>query len=136
MGRVNSNRKGKRGERAFAKVMEELGYEARRSQQYQGVSSDPDSADLQHSIANVRAEIKFGYDDEELWRQTVKKWIKDAKLETPEGSLWFIAWKRTRKQWEIIFEIEGIIVKTDDVEGALHYLEAQMEGSLTAQLHS
>jgi len=37
---MNSNQKGKVGEREFAKVCREHGYEARRGQQYNGIEGD------------------------------------------------------------------------------------------------
>jgi len=43
---MNSNQKGKVGEREFAKVCREHGYDARRSQQYCGANGDADVVGL------------------------------------------------------------------------------------------
>lgn len=54
--RVNSNAKGKRGERAVCQFLKEkLGIEARRSQQYCGVAGDCDVVGFE----GVHIEVKF-----------------------------------------------------------------------------
>lgn len=52
---MNSNQKGKRGERDAAKFLREHGFEARRGQQFSGGG---DSPDVVHSIPGVHIEVK------------------------------------------------------------------------------
>lgn len=52
---INSKRKGKRGEREFAKLCREYGYDARRSQQYAG---GVDSADV-IGLPGIHVEVKL-----------------------------------------------------------------------------
>lgn len=54
-GKINANKKGKRGEREAAALLREYGFEARRGQQFSGGG---DSPDVVHSIPNVHIEVK------------------------------------------------------------------------------
>lgn len=118
----NANKKGKRGERMACKLLESFGYSARRSQQYSGVRSDSTSADILTSIESIRFEVKFGY-NAELWHKQMQDWIETAKAETPKGKHWAILYKKTgARNWTLIFEIEGMIVQTIDVEQAIKFI--------------
>lgn len=54
-GKIDANKKGKRGEREAAALLREYGFEARRGQQFSGGG---DSPDVVHSIPNVHIEVK------------------------------------------------------------------------------
>ena len=121
---INSNRKGKRYERQACKMLESLDYkmcglnepiEARRSQQYQGVQSEDDSADIQTNIPHLRFEVKGGYNDFNLTSAPVKKWIKTSMDETPPDQVAAILWKKSHMDWIIMFptDEENCIVYTD-----------------------
>lgn len=53
--RINSNLKGKVGERELCQVIREAGFQARRSQQYCGVAGDED---ITHSLPGLYLECK------------------------------------------------------------------------------
>lgn len=122
---TNSTQKGKRGERKASKLLNSMGYAARRSQQYQGVVFDPGSADVaddQQMIKEgydplpARVEVKYGYDDKNLWHKTVQEWIETARQETPYDREWCILWKRSYRPWVIIWDLSGVPVMSEDVE--------------------
>lgn len=126
--------KGKRGERKARDLLNSFGYAARRSQQYSGVVFDSTSADviedeqqLEDGLRSIpaRIEVKFGYEDEELWRKEVQEWIAAAESETPEKERWAILWKQPYRPWTIIFktEPEGIVVQSTEVESVLKSME-------------
>ena len=52
---INSKRKGKTGELEFCNYLKDLGYEARRGQQYSG---SPDSPDIVTDMDNIHFEVK------------------------------------------------------------------------------
>lgn len=132
----NANRKGKRGEREAVKLLRSFGIEARRSQQYQGVVEVEGSADVQSSLANVRIEVKRGYNDVKPSSKQVRGWIEKARSETREGSRWLILWRKDYGQWLVILETtthellsygwfdRPIILFTYDVENVLRALNA------------
>ncbi len=53
---MNSRAKGKRGELEVAELLREMGFEARRSQQYNGAAG---GADVEHNIGGVHVEVKL-----------------------------------------------------------------------------
>jgi len=120
---MNSNQKGKRGEREACKLIQSFGYEARRSQQYSGVRDDATSADIITNIRNVRLEVKYGY-SVELWHKQLQDWIKTAVDETPDETFWVILYKKTRGQWTLITDLKGIIIQTTDIETVLNEFNA------------
>lgn len=95
---INSKQKGSRYERLACKKLKELGYEARRSQQYQG-RRVRGAGDLHTNIPNIRIEVKGGYNDFNLTSSVVKDWVDTAIKETPEGQEIFIMWKKSRMDW-------------------------------------
>ena len=118
----NANQKGKRGERMACKLLKSFGWSARRSQQYSGVRDDRTSADILTDIENIRFEVKYGY-KAELWHKQVKEWIATAKEETPKGKAWAILYKKTgASSWTVIFEMNGIVCQSDDVENVVRLL--------------
>lgn len=121
---INQNKKGSRVERQACKLLEEIDprIEARRSQQYSGVREDDTSADVLTNLSCIRFEIKGGYNDRELYNKEVRQWVHTCKLETPSNQSWCILWKKDYRDWTIIYEMEGIIVKTHQIKKALRYL--------------
>lgn len=99
-GMVNSNLKGKRGERMFAAYLRERGYDARRGQQYAG---GEDSPDVIHSVPGIHFEVKFR---EHLDMKTA---IKQAQEDAPEGDCPVVAFKRKNKDWVAIMSMEDLM---------------------------
>lgn len=121
---ANANQKGKRGERMACKLLEKLGFSARRSQQYSGVRTDSTSADIITDIQDIRFEVKYGY-KAELWHKKVKEWIQQAKEETPSDKAWAILYKKTgSRSWTIIFELNnsGAVCQSTNVESVVKML--------------
>lgn len=106
---VNANRKGKRGERDFCeKILRPMGFECRRAQQYQGVTED--SQDIVHDVHPLlRIEVKYGYDNLELWSKQVQGWITKCEEEAKANGQAeiAIAWRKTRRPWTIIYPALG-----------------------------
>lgn len=100
---ANSCRKGKRGERDFCKHLQEMGYEARRSQQYQGVAVEG-AGDVITSVQGVRFEVKRYKDAPRLWSKLMRDWMDQAIEETPEGKMPVIAIRGNREPWRYVYE--------------------------------
>lgn len=120
---VNSNAKGKRGERMACKLLKKFGWGARRSQQYSGVRTDATSADIITDLnEHIRFEVKYGKDNTDIYNKLCKDWIKQTKAETPEDKQWAILRKKTRQKWTLIFEIDGVICQSADIKEAINLL--------------
>lgn len=96
---VNSNAKGKRGERALAAYLTSLGFPARRGVQYRGGTDSPDV--VSDGLDGVHIECKFGVHGldfgtaifDEAWEQCTR----DAGGKHPA-----LFWKPTgARQWRL-----------------------------------
>lgn len=96
---VNSNQKGKRGEREFAKLLRQHGYEkARRGQQYNGLEGE-DVVGLPYVWTEVKRVEKMD------WAAWIPKAIADCQ---ENGRLfWHIAIRSNRKKWVICQELSS-----------------------------
>lgn len=96
---MNSNRKGKVGEReAAAALTEDLGLEARRGVQYSG---SPDSPDVVHSLPGVHFEVK----------RTERINVYDAMGQATEdagGSVPVVLHRRNRGEWLAIVPLKRL----------------------------
>lgn len=96
---MNSNRKGKVGEReAAAALTEDLGLEARRGVQYSG---SPDSPDVVHSLPGVHFEVK----------RTERISVYDAMGQATEdagGSVPVVLHRRNRGEWLAIVPLKRL----------------------------
>lgn len=119
---INSNKKGSRYERKAVKLLEGLGYEARRSQQYQGVAVEG-AGDLQTNLdGKVRFEVKGGYNDTNLTSAQTKKWVQTAREETPEGTEWVLLWQKSRMDWVALVDWHGdSYLAFTDVQAAINF---------------
>lgn len=98
---ANSCKKGKRGERDFCNHLKEMGYEARRSQQYQGVRVEG-AGDVITSVEGVRFEVKRYKDAPRIWSKQMRDWMDQAIEETPEGKMPVIAIRGNREKWRYV----------------------------------
>lgn len=123
MTRINSNQKGKRGEREAAKFLKSLGYQdARRTQQYNGLGlSDvicPNSLpDIHIEVKYLVAKMDFGTKNfSEAWEQSVR----DCGDKTP-----VLLWKRQGcRTWLMTYETVFIYtVSGSDCGDSLEYLQ-------------
>jgi len=90
---INSKEKGKRGEREWAKFLNDHGFPARRGQQFKGTS---DSPDVEGGIPGTHAEVKF----------TERLRLYDALEQSfNEGSISeisYVAHRRKSKPWIVV----------------------------------
>lgn len=98
MGRINSNRKGKRGELLLCEELRELGFQARRSQQYCGADQ---TADVVTSIEGVHIESKF------VENLSVYKAMGQAVADCGD-SVPVVAHKRSRQEWILILRMKDL----------------------------
>ena len=87
---VNSNRKGKAGERELSKLFRSYGFEgARRSQQFAGINNDADVVGLPH----VHVECK------RVERLNIHEAINQTIRDKREEELGIVAHRKDRTPW-------------------------------------
>lgn len=87
--KINSREKGKRGEREFAKLCREYGYNARRGQQYNGLDGD-DVVGLPNIHVEVKRVEKLNI------YNAIAQSARDSKEKTP-----IVAHKKNNCDWLI-----------------------------------
>lgn len=98
--RINSNRKGKQGERELAKFLRDLGFDARRGQQYEGGS---DSPDVVTDIPGVHLECK------RQEKGNLYLWLDQAKRDAAEGKVPVVAHRKNAREWVAILPLEALL---------------------------
>lgn len=91
--------KGKRGERELARKLREYGYDARRGQQYCGVSGDADVIGL----PGVHIEVK------RTERLSLYDALSQAKSDARPGEMPIVAHRRNNCEWVVIQPLEDWI---------------------------
>ena len=91
MGKINSKRKGKRGELEFSNLCKEHGFNTRRSQQYSGINGDADVVGLE-GIHIERLNIS----------NAMKQAIRDSK----EGEIPIVAHRKNRENWKVTMKLD------------------------------
>lgn len=94
-----SREKGKRGERMFAKLLRDHGYDAKRGVQYQG---SPDSPDVV-GLPGVHAEVKF------VEKLNLHSAMEQSKRDAGEDEMPIVAHKRSREEWLVTMRFEDWI---------------------------
>lgn len=94
-----SREKGKRGERLFAKLLREYGYDAKRGVQYQG---SPDSPDVV-GLPGVHTEVKF------VEKLNLHSAMEQSKRDAGEDEMPIVAHKRSREEWLITMPFDDWI---------------------------
>ena len=74
---VNSRRKGANGEREFAKALTELGFPARRGQQFAGGTDSPDV--VCEGMGGIHFEVKRYRDCKMFSPATIQEWEAQAR---------------------------------------------------------
>ena len=98
---MNSNQKGKRGERELATWLTERGHPARRGQQYSG---SPDSPDVVcPSLAGLHFEAK------RVERLRLHESIEQAIADAGKGMVPIVAHKANRRPWLAILRLDDLI---------------------------
>jgi len=97
---MNSRDKGKRGEREWAAYLTELGYDARRGQQFHG---GPDSPDICGGIPGTHAEVK------RVERLHIHDAIQQAADDAGPDLLPYVAHRRNRGEWLITLRAKDLL---------------------------
>ncbi len=87
---INSRQKGKIGELDFARLLREVGFEARRGQQFAGGT---DSPDVITSVPGVHFEVK------RVERLNVNAAIEQAVADAPTSTFHCVAHRKNKKPW-------------------------------------
>lgn len=95
MGRINSNAKGKRGERALAQALNSLGFLCRRGQQFAGGQDSPDVV----GIPGIHLECKHAN------QLRLKEWQEQATRDAG-ANVPVIAHKYDRSGWWLMVPLE------------------------------
>ena len=90
---INSNRKGKVGEREAALFLRAHGFEARRGQQHAG---GPDSPDVVHDIDGVHLEVK------RVEKLRIYEALEQADRDCPVSDMPVVLHRRNRKPWVVV----------------------------------
>lgn len=99
MGGKASRDKGKRGERMFASLLREHGFDARRGVQYQG---SPDSPDVV-GLPGAHTEVKF------VEKLNLHSAMEQSKRDAGEGEMPIVAHKRSREEWLVTMRFDDWI---------------------------
>ena len=132
---MNSNQKGKRGEREWRDVLRAAGFDARRGQQFAGGTDSPDV--ICPALAGFHFEVKRV---EKLnIENAVAQAVEDAGTKTPT-----VAHKRNRGDWFVTMRADdwlklvGLLVLPSvhiDAEAALKETEAWNAYAEAGQIH-
>lgn len=89
---INSKEKGKVGEREFAALCREHGFEnARRGQQYSGINGDADVVGLE----GIHIEVK------RVERLNIEEALQQSIRDSKEDEIPIVAHRRNREEWKI-----------------------------------
>lgn len=96
---VNSNQKGKRGERELAEFFRNHGIEARRGQQFSGGS---DSPDVVTGLNGIHFEVK------RVEAGNLYNWLDQAKRDAG-NNIPAVAHRRSDKPWVVILDLDDFL---------------------------
>ena len=119
---INSKRKGAKGEIELAHKLEEYGYNARRSVQYNGKDGQADVIGLPHIHIEVKRVEKLNIYD------AIAQAIRDAK----NGNLPAVFHRKNRCNWLVTMELDDFMkiyegyIKAEKVKA---YIEKNTEGN-------
>lgn len=99
MGKINSRQKGCRGEREFAAVLREAGYEARRGQQFSG---SPDSPDV---VTNLPFHFEVKRTEQFNAYKAMAQAVRDAEPSKPP----VVAHKRNGQEWLAVLRMDDFM---------------------------
>lgn len=92
--------KGARGERMFAALLREHGYEAERGCQHSG---GKDSPDVKTNMPNVHWEIKF------VEKLNLHSAMEQSKRDAGDNEMPLVAHKRSREEWLVTMRFDDFI---------------------------
>ena len=103
---MNSRDKGARGERELAEKLRELGYCARRGQQYSGANGDADVVGIPGLHIECKRVEKLNLDD------AMSQSIRDAR----EGEIPVVIHRRNRQNWKVTMRLEDFMSLWEEVD--------------------
>lgn len=108
MGKINSRQKGAKGEREFAAVLREAGYEARRGQQFSGSPDSPDVVtNLPYHFEVKRVEHFNAY-------KAMEQAVRDSDpVKTP-----IVAHRRNKCEWLAVMRMSDFLRMVKRLEPA------------------
>lgn len=101
---TNSRAKGAKGEREWANVLKEHGYEARRGQQYKGGSDSPDVIGL----PGIHQEVKRV----EAFRLYPS--LEQSKRDAADAEIPIVVHRMNRKPWVVVMDAEDFLKMYED----------------------
>lgn len=101
---TNSRAKGAEGEREWANVLKEHGYEARRGQQYKGGSDSPDVIGL----PGIHQEVKRV----EAFRLYPS--LEQSKRDAADAEIPIVVHRMNRKPWVVVMDAEDFLKMYED----------------------
>lgn len=107
MAKINSNQKGKAGEREFSNLCKEYGFDTRRSQQYSGANHDADV----EGIDGLHIEVK------RVEALNVSKAMKQAIGDAREEEVPIVAHRKNNEEWLITLRATDFLELYRFVEG-------------------
>lgn len=96
---INSKRKGKSGELELSHILNDYGYNARRSQQYCGANNDADVVGLPHIHIEAKRVEKLNLYD------AMSQSISDAK----EGEIPVVMHRRNHDYWKVTLKLDDFM---------------------------
>jgi Holliday junction resolvase len=96
---INSRAKGAKGERELASFLRDLGFEARRGQQFHGGS---DSPDVVTNLDNIHLECK------RVEAGNLYTWLEQATRDA-NGKVPVVAHRRNKKDWVAILPLQNLL---------------------------
>lgn len=109
---TNSRRKGKVGELELAKVLTDLGWPARRSQQFCGANGDADV--ICDALPWLSCEVKRREQISQL-----HSWVAKARIDAPPETLGTVFHRKNNCDWLVTMHIDdwAALVRNVDTEG-------------------
>lgn len=100
MGKINSKRKGAVGEREVAHILQEHGYDARRTAQYCGNTGD--AADVV-GLDGFHIEVKR-CETTKIW-----DWIHQAIMDCKGSKTPLVVFRKSREDWQVCLSLDSFL---------------------------
>ena len=117
MGKINSKRKGKRGELEWARFCRDQGYDCRRGQQYCGVEGEDVVG-----LPGIHCEVK------RTERLSLYDAIDQAGRDAADGKLPIVAHRRNHCDWLVIMRAEDWFVLFREYDAGRGMCDRQYSG--------
>ena len=110
MARINSRRKGAKGERELAKALREYGYGTRRGQQYCGANGDADVVGLPHIHIECKRVEKLNLDN------AMSQAISDARADEMPA----VFHRKNHSEWLVTSPLKHFIEIYKEYEASIN----------------